>query len=337
MKKWLKVVLVLFLIGAVAAVVAGYQLNTRFGWLASSPVFHDTMATGDTRIRVAADTLKLGAEMAAYFPEDVALPGWLPWDLPAMLPRVLPREVALLGGSNFRSGTFDITLFINEQRGGPALPTYLNTRTQFKRSFPAVTWDEPGFTLEGRGKLSAKGHLSLPPDLEATMRETWPAEPPAEPLTLAGGHLAEAVVDNRNGEIVALIGALAPVWNTSLEQLQQDPQVIAVLALLADVNDLRVAVDFENPDTLVVQVRIQANAAAGKQLEFMLPMAMPMLIQRVQRAYGLTIQPETAWDPNEEIFKIDVTLTGIEEKLKAYFQRVMPRRPAPVAPKEPAT
>jgi len=338
-KKFLIVLVVLTAIGAVAAAVAGYQLNTRYGWLASSAVFHETMATTDTRIRLAVDTLRLGKELAPYFPEDVALPDWLPWDLPALLPRVLPREVAVLGGADFREGAYNITLFVNEQRGGPALPTFINTQTKFKRSIPGVIWEEPGFTLEDRGKLSAKGHLPLPPDLEATIRETWPADPPAEPLILQGGHLAELVIDNRNGDILTLIGALAPLWNTSFEQLRQNSMVEARIELVTGITDVRAALDFASADSLVLQIRAAAEEQAGKQLEFMIPAALMMLGNTMQQRYGVTLESDTIWDMSEEVLKIDITINGVEQKLKDYFKTALPRRPVqnatPVTP--PAT
>ena len=331
MKKWLIVCIVLLAVGTVAAALVGYQLNTRYGWLASTPVFHEIMATGDTRVRASVDTVRLGRELAPYIPEDVALPDWLPWDAPALLPRVLPHEVAVLGGADFRQGNFNFTLFINEQRGGPVLPGYLNSQARLKQRFPAVTWEEPGFTLQRRGILSVNGFLPLPSELESMVRETWSAEPPAEPLTLLGGHLAEAVIDNRNGEILTLMGALAPVWNMTLEQIRQNPMVEARLELLTGISNVRVAVDFASVDNLLIQIRIEAEPEVGGQLGVMVPFAMPMLAQQLQRRYGLTMQPETSWNAADNTYQVDLSLTGIEVKLKDYFGKVVPRRPAATA------
>ena len=326
MKKWLIALCVLFGIGAVAAAVTGYQLNTRYGWMASTPVSHDALAPADTRLRVAIDGLRLSRAMEPYLPGDVSLPKWLPWDLPTLIPRVMPREIALLGHSDFRSGEYKLMLFINEQRGGPILPPYLNSRTGFRQRFPAVTWEDPGFTLEGRGVLRARGYLELPPELEATIRDTWPAGEMEDTLTLLGGHLAEGVIDNRGGEIVTLIGALAPVWGTSLGTLEQDPQFAAAMALLAGVLDLRAAVDFESTDALLIQIRVNAEPDVGGQLEFLVPLVFPSLAKQVQQKYGLVMSTEYAWKAEENTYVVDITLAGVEQKLTEYFQRTLPRR-----------
>jgi len=102
--------------------------------------------------------------------------------------------------------------------------------------------------------------------------------------------------------------------------------------LIAGVIHARAAVDFSSADSLLLQIRVEAEKEIGGQLEFMVPLAMPMLAQQVQRRYGLTMQPETSWNAADSTYEIDITLTGIEEKLKSYFQRALPRRPAPASP-----
>ncbi|MBX3179005.1 MAG: hypothetical protein KF886_16745 [Candidatus Hydrogenedentes bacterium] len=328
MKKWLIVVLVLVGVLGAAALVAGFRLNQQYGWLPAEPVSHATLATADTRFRLYANTLRLGEDLTRYFPADLPKPAWLPWDLPALLPRVAPREVAVLGGSDFREGRFNLTLFVNEQRGGPALPYYLNTRTRFRQAIEAIAWDDPGFSLSQRGVLTARGHLELPPALEEEVRATWQADPPAELLALSGGHMAEGVIDNRNGDILAILGALAPIWNTNLDLMRQTQQGQLLFPLLPGVRDVRFAVDFKDQDTLVIQVRIHADPDEGRQLEFIAGMGLTMLTRDLQVRYGLVLTTEKAWRPEEETYVVDATVAGVEAKLKDYFQRMFPATPA---------
>lgn len=327
-----KLAIVAAVLGVIAAVAAGItlnHLNGTYGIFTSETVGHDTFALPDTRLRVSIDTLQLGADMVPYLPENPPLPGWLPWDLPSLLPKVLPREVAILGGSDYADGAYNLTVFVNEQRGGPALPEYLNNQYKFKQQFPAVEWAPEGFQLERRGVLSAQGKLPLPLDLEDTILQTWSLELPDTPLTLFGDHMAEAVVDNRNGEIVTLMGALAPVWNSSLEEMQRNPQIDALLTMLADVSDIRLAVDFKTTDILLLQFRIHAAQAVGGQLEFFIPLAIPMLSQQLEVQYGLTLESENKWNPDEEVYTADLSIIGVEEKLTEYFKTVVPAAPAP--------
>ena len=331
LKKLIVVALVLLVFAGIAAAVAGYRLNQTYGWLASSKVTHEALATPETRLRVAVDTLRLGKDLEVYLPPDLPLPGWLPWDLPDLLPRVLPREVALLGGSDFRAGAFDLTLFFNEQRGGPFLPTFLNSQTDFKAATPAIAWDEPGFSLSGRGKLTAQGHLALPDGLESTILESWPLEAQGEPLVLLGGHLAEGAVDNRNGDLVTLIAACAPIWGSSLEALEVNPQFAAALDLLTQIINIRLAVDLKNPDTAVIQLLINADPEVRGRLEFMGPFILPMVATELQRKHGLVMESSSAWLTEENTYKVDLSITGVEAKLKESFRGLAVAGPDPGA------
>lgn len=324
LKKFLIIVLVLLVIASVGAAVAGYNLNESYGWWAAATINHEDLATPDTRLRVAVDTLRLGNDLQVYLPPEVALPGWLPWDLPHLLPKVLPREVAVLGGTDFRDGVFGLTLFLNEQRGGPFLPEFLNSQSGFKEATPAIEWDKEGFTLAERGKLTAKGHLPLPDGLESTILESWPAEAPSDPLLLLGGHMIEGVLDNRNGDIVTLIAACAPIWGTSLDQLKANPQFTAALELLVQIHNVRLAVDFKDKDTVVLQLLINAAPEIRGRLEFMGPFALPMVSTELKRTYGLDSKSGTSWLTEESTYKIEFIVLGVEAKLKESFRGLAP-------------
>jgi hypothetical protein len=333
-----KVIIVLFGLAIVAGIVgavAAYKLNQTYGWLPSSAVTHESLATPDTRVRLAVDTLRLGSDLEVYLPPEMGLPSWLPWDVHALLPKVLPREVALLGSPNFRDGQYNLTLFLNEQRGGPFLPAFLNNQTNFKEATPAIQWDDPGFSLSERGKLTAQGHLGLPDGLEATILESWPMEATGDTLALLGGHLAEGVVDNRNGDIVTLIGACAPLWGASLDILKANPQFAAALDLITQIENIRLAVDLKNPDTAVIQLLIKANPEVRGRLEFMGPFIFPMMATEIKRSYGLDMEHTCTWQLEDSTYKVDITLTGIEAKLKESFRGLTPAGTAPDAPSAP--
>ena len=327
LKKILVFLGVVLLLAGLAVAVAAYHLNSTYGWMAAPAVDRESMATPETRLRLVVDTARMARELTPYLPEQLPVPSWIPFDVPGMLPRVVPREVAILGGADFRTNTYRFVLFVNEQRGGPALPTYLNTQSGFRRSFPDVTWDEPGFELVQRGLLRASGHVDLPFGLEGAVREKWPPDAPGDVLKLHGGHLAEGVVDNRNGEVMVLIAALAPMWRTSLEQLQKNSQFQAVEAMLVHILDIRAAVDFKDADSLIIQIRINAEEEIGGQLEIFGPLILTMMAQQIQRQYALEMTSEYAWNAEEHTYLADITLKGVEAPLKNYFLRMFPAPP----------
>lgn len=324
----------LLIVAGVFGSVAGYKLNRTYGWIPSSVVTHDTIATAETRLRVMVDTARLGEELKPYYPPESPLPAWLPWDLAGLIPKVLPREVALLGYSDFRDGSYRLTLFMNEQRGGPFLPDFLNNQTNFKEATSAIQWDDPGFSLEERGKLQARGVLPLPDGLESTILETWPIEPPKDSLTLHGGHLAEGVIDNRSGDIITLIAACAPLWGTSLDVLKSNPQFAAALDLLTQVTDVRLAIDLKNPDTVLIQLLIHADPAVRGRLEFMGPFILPMAATELKRTHKLTMESTYAWLDDESTYKVEMNITGVEVKLKEAFKGIATAPPAAEAPRE---
>lgn len=320
LKKLFIVLLVFLAIGGLVGGVAAIRLNQTYGWTASEAVSHETIATGESRLRIAVDTVRLSRELSTYLPAEGGLPGWVPFDLPTVLPKVLPREIAILGGADFRESVYQLTLFVNEQRGGPYLPAMLNTQTTILTARPEISWDEPGFVLRERGVLTAEGQLPLPDGLESLLLEHWPSEAPEDSLALMGGHLGEALIDNRGGEVIAVLGAFAPLWGSSLAALEANPNFKGVLDLLAQIDDLRLATDFKDRDTVLVQILLHARPEVRGQLEFMIPLALPMLATEVKRQYDLDVKTETKWVDGESAYKIDFTVTGVDAKLKTAFQ-----------------
>ncbi len=322
---------ILVAIGGLAGGIAFYKLNESYGLMTAKVVRHNAQVSQTTRLRISVDTLRLGEDLLPYLPENLPLPGWLPWDLPALLPKILPREVAILGGSDYAANAYNLTVFINEQKGGPMLPKLLNDQVQLPNRFPAVAWDDEGFQLKERGILTVEGQLPLPLGLEDRILETWSLDPPTEALQLYGKHMAEGVIDNRNGDILTLIGGLAPIWGTTLDQINKESNSAVMLGMLDHIHDIRIAVDLKNTDTLLLQIRIHAEKEVGGQLEFFIPFAMPMLAQQIKAQYGLTLESENTWNPDDETYTVDLSVTGVEEKFRDYFRSAIPTSTA--APK----
>jgi hypothetical protein len=326
-KKILIVLGVLVLVGLIALGIVYMNLNGKYGLSTAPAADHTAVTTPDTRLRIAVNTLQLGKDALPYLPENLPIPGWVPWDIAELLQMGLPREVAVVGGSDYSTNALNLKVFANEQKGGPALPEYLNKEFSLPVKFPAVTWDSQGFTLEERGLLTAQGYLPLPVGLEDAILEAWDLEGPSDALEIHGGHLAEGVIDNRNGEIVTLIGGLAPLWDTTLATLKENPQFGMVMGIVENIHNLRLAVDFKNPDVVLIQIRIHAEEDTGGTLDFIVPMAMPQLAKQVQAQYQLTLESEAEWRADEETYVVDITLTGVEERIRNYVLSAIPTAP----------
>jgi hypothetical protein len=114
----------------------------------------------------------------------------------------IPNEVAVLADFEETTGNLEATLFINERHFGPAIAAL----TQNPGDYPQFHYDGPTFRLPERGRLLAEWSYPYLYGVSAVIDEYWPALPPRIPMQLEGGHLAEAMLDNRRGELFHALG-----------------------------------------------------------------------------------------------------------------------------------
>ena len=197
--------------------------------------------------------------LLGLIPADVALPAYLPWNVETLVGQVLPRELAVLAGADYASNTLDFVLFLNERRGGPMIVQAMNDDQTLTR-VPLVTWDPAGVTLEERGVLTAQGTLPLPEGMEDRVLDLFAPKSGPSPDEVRGGHLLEAVLDNRDGEAMTVVGVIAHMLGANLEQIFAEPTVRNVVN---GVRDARIAADITGNDEITVDVEITSTENAG--------------------------------------------------------------------------
>jgi len=229
-----------------------YWSESQYGWSVAEPVGHETRTVEDTRYIAVLKPAKLVSFLNDLVPKErLDLPAWLPWGPEEVLAEVLPREVAVIGGADYAAGEIALEVFINERRGGPFVDQRLNLAEAMANQ-PVIDWEQPLLRLERRGVLTARGVIPMSGRVEELVLEHWvPKEGPSA-SAIEGGHLLEVVVDNRDGDGMAVLAAVLQAYNVPLDQVFADPTLQKILTGVAEV---RLTANITGPDEITAHLR----------------------------------------------------------------------------------
>jgi hypothetical protein len=313
------------LVCIVAAVVI--VTDRRMGYLEARPVSHEEVAPDFTRFRLALHPEKL-AEYTDKVMQQGTVPGWLPMDSNRLAENLIPHELALLGSANYVAGQVGLRLFVNERRGGPLLPE-LARQQGLLENLSRVRWADSGLRFERRGVLVADGTMPIPDGLEERVRQDWDIGAGDEAYRLEGGHLAEAVLDNRNGEAALLLGALMDqTQQLTWRQHFESPNLQILLDLLTQVTLVRLSADLASIDALRINLRIEAHPEAAPSFNT-LSMLLPTVKDSIRDLYDLELEGRGEWSVAEEAFIGEFRLSGLAKKLLPAPESGTSELPAP--------
>ena len=158
------VITVLILGVATALWATCHVAEQRYGLSPAPEISHEQFADNACRVRLVIRPELLLPYLDHYLPEEGEAPMIGP-PTSELFRRLLPREIALLVRSDLPSDKIYLTLFANEQYGGPYMQTQINNANVLA-SVPGVQWTSKGLELRERGALVAEGALALPESLE---------------------------------------------------------------------------------------------------------------------------------------------------------------------------
>jgi hypothetical protein len=335
MKKGCLIALIALALLALAAVavlgIAYAKANKQFGLTEAPAVSHETLATGNTVLRIVfkPDTMTSFLEQlipAEATPPALAKLGYTPQSL---LPMFLPREIAILAAPDFASNKLKVTVFLNEKRGGPLLQDAINngTYTQGKKpldNFPLIKWAPEGALLPERGNFELMGELAIPDTVETAILKSWKPTPPVEPVRIEGSHHLELVMDNRNGDILAIYAAFMAAQGQDWEAPLKDPQVGAMISgILPDILDIRASADLKDFDNANINLRVDATAEKGPSLEFVVKMIWPNILEAAAKN-GVTLTGDPVWDAQKGALLVDLQVSGFKPMLEKSLNRSLP-------------
>lgn len=304
------------------------RMNRQFGLFEAGAISHDKYADARTRLRAVIDGSQVEDLIVRHLPKGIPLPAWLPVRLETLVKKSLPREVALLEQSDYAKGEVTLTLFINERRGGPFLAEAASA-LEPPPELNQLEWERPVLKMPERGVLEAVARLPIPDGLESRLLEDWTHDSEGESLKVEGGHLAELVLDNRNGEAFTLAGALMQASGEDWRARFDEQGAVLAMSVLPMIHDVRLYADLTAQDTLRIHVRANADPNAATALNLFAGYTLPAMKQEAANQ-GMKLEGEAMWNDAEQALIGDLTLTGFEALIDRQVQSMFPA-PAPAA------
>lgn len=313
-------ILAVLLLALVVSLFIAYRVaDTQFGLRLAPPITHEHLATGTTRIRLAVYPEKMANTLAAYIPSDVEIPTG-PFTLESLLRRFLPREIALLARTDVLGKKIYLTAFANEKYLGRAVKEAVNA-SEFFSQVRQVTWTSAGFELPERGLLFAEGNLSIPDAVEEEILELWPMKTAAPPAPIQGNSHVELVIDNRDGDILALAAALVQANGQNWELLRAHEYGTMAVGIIESIFVARLTADLVNTDMAQIHLRIDSDDAKGPGLQFLLSgLALPYLRDYLKNEHNLILEGELPWVATEKAIIGEFKLTGLAEFIGSKIQ-----------------
>ena len=242
-----RVFLIIVVVILLAVVVAGVVVDRKFGAIRTSPqVSHATLVSKNTRALAVVDAPNLKGFIERHFLKDAGIPPWT-------LPMALPHEAAFVVDADLGTNSINPTIFINDKRLAPVIIEFLDSI-----SLPAPLSDWfAGAQLrrEESGVLTLKGNAKVEPGLLGQIRALWPNTDVGEPIQAKGGHLAEIVLDNRDGSAVGLVGAVMQSQGINLAETLNEGN----LGTIKELSFVRIQADIADDDTLNVRLDLECT------------------------------------------------------------------------------
>lgn len=334
MKKGCLIVLiilaVLLVVAVVGAFVAYNAIDSRVGLGLSRPISHQEAVVGDTRIRCVVNPEKLAPFLADYIPANAQLPIDAA-QVKELLPYVVPREIALLARSDVMGRKLSVTLFANEKRLGRLVQEYANTENVLA-NVKQIKWTTKGFELPERGFLFAEGDMAIPESVEKEIFTLWPTQAKEGPATIEGGNQVELVIDNRNGDLLAVAAALATAQGQDWATLRATSVGGMVKGVIESINVARIKANLLDKDTLSLDLHFDSDADKGPALQMVLSgLVIPGAKEELKKNYALNLDGDVAWNATDNTIAGTLKITGLEAVIRAQLAKNMPA-PAPAQP-----
>jgi hypothetical protein len=311
------IILVLLFLALVIAGIIGVKIaDTKFGISLAPEISHETLCDPDTRIRLLIRPEEAVPLLVQYLPPDVEMP-ISSIEVKDVAAQLVPREIALLIKSNMTTRKMQLTMFVNERRGGPVFEKVVREE-QVLDQIRQIAWNTNGFELRERGMLVAEGALSIPEAVEKELLDIWPipSQQPADGVQ--GTYHAELVIDNRNGDLLALVAAGASAAGEDWEKIRGEQMADMAISIMEAIHVARLTANLVDADKAVFSLNIMADAKSGPGLQFLLSgVAMPWLRDMLKNEHDLILEGDVQWNEAQSAVMGEYVLT----RIKAFVQK----------------
>ena len=276
-----KVLLVILLVIVIGVAIAAIIVDSKFAVLRWSPrVSYQTLVKPETRLQMVVDVPRAEKFIKQQLLKDARVPEWV-------LKRALPYEAALIITPDNVLGDMNVTLFINDQRLAPII---IEKANQIQLPKPLSEWFTEKMTMKERGMLTRKGAASMDRMLLSKLKTQWKnAAPPAEPLKIAGGHLVEVVLDNRDGGALAIICTMLAAQGLPAADFITEGR----MGVVASIASLRIQADIMPDKALKVHLELECGPEVEPSMAAVIAMGLDVGLGQVQpmaKAKGIDVQ-----------------------------------------------
>ena len=159
----------------------------------------------------------------------------------------------------------------------------------------------------------AEGDLSIPAGVDQELVKLWPTRSQQPPAAIQGNNQIELVIDNRNGDILALAAAAASASGKTWEEVRREQAANMAIGVIESIDVARIGANMTSKDTAEINLNIDADPETGPGLQFLIAsVALPKLKDILKEDYNLILEGDAIWDDTKKAVIGNFTLTGLE-------------------------
>lgn len=221
----------------------------------------------------------------------------------------MPLEMAFLF-DQASPGRFGVTLFFQEHPTGAPLDQMVNG-SSFLGDLQPIYWSSPGLRREPGGRLLVDGQLDIPTQIQQQAAGIWTQYQPVEPPPIRGNHFLEIGINNCNGALLQIQGALFNLFTPWADVPLQE----TLNAAARNVASAAASADLAGNDCLKFNVELRcADSPSAEALATVCRTAGQALAAWLQAAHGFQLTGNVEADRTR--VRADYQLTGFEPRLK---------------------
>ncbi len=221
----------------------------------------------------------------------------------------MPLEMAFLFDQSL-PGRFEVTLFMKEHPAGEPMDELIDNST-FLGDLSPILWSSPRIRRESGGCLLADGQLAVPPDFQEEATRFWPQYKPVVAPAIHGNHFFELGINNCNGALMQLQGALINLFVPWADMSLQQQLSEAARGVI----ELHAFADLAVSDRLEFTVEIQCgDPGSATAVAALCGTAAPVLAAYLQSMHQFTL--DGSWETDGARTTGKYVLGGFEPSLR---------------------
>lgn len=201
-----------------------------------------------------------------------------------------------------------VILYVQEHPAAESFEDLVNNGAFFQALYP-IQWQSERMTSHGQNRLTAMGTLPIPERTRNTVSEAFPDYIPLDTPPVTGRHFVEIAVNNRNGALMELQGALS-----GLVGVLEDPALEDWLfRFWPSVESARFLADLNGADRM--DMRLEVVCRDAREAAEIIQQTATDAHAYLERRFGFTLEG-TAHQENSTTAQGEYALSGFENRLR---------------------